>query len=224
MTFTITSLDTPYGFAMFASRPIACGTLAVLLDEPNPHAALYAAKKNGVTHVVEAITVQPLDRLLQPDDVVIPDHLLDRTQGRRSTYFVNRGYGFIGQQPVWCPVLRKALIAGAQEINPRTFTRGTLAVIDQHTDVEQAPHWNAHVAATAGAPTAFLAKELELCYAVVALLGAAASDMGNNIVAAFQHYLPAERDCACGTTMQATRTRGLIGDDWQTWIEDSYGN
>ncbi|HEY1014665.1 MAG TPA: hypothetical protein VGE07_18285 [Herpetosiphonaceae bacterium] len=220
MTFTITSQNTPFGFAMFASRPHPSGTIAVLLDEPNPRAALYAAKKSGVTRVIEAVTAASVDRLLESGDVLIPDQLADLTQGRPSTFFANRGYGFIAQHDVWCPATREALLAGAREINQRAFGRGTLAVVDEGADLSAAPGWGAHAAAVTGAPAAYLAKELELCYAVVVIVGAAASEQGNAIIAAMLKHLPPERACACGQTMAAARERGLVGEDWQTWIGD----
>lgn len=221
MGFTITSSNTPFGLAMFATRSFAGGTVAVLLDEPNPHAALYAAKSQNITHIIEAISVQAVDGLLNEGDVLIPDDLVDLTQNRRSTFFVNRGYGFIGQNPVWCPDTRTALLAAANETTVRVFARGTLAVGEPTTTVAEAQEWGAHALATAGAPTAFLAKELELCYAVVGVVGSAAGPLGNALVAATLKHLPNERTCACSTTMQGARERGLVGDDWRGWIGDT---
>lgn len=218
MSFTITSLSTPFGIAMFATRLHAGGAVAVLLDEPNPHAALYAAKKQGITHVIEAVSAQPVDRLLQVNDILVPDGLVDLTQGRASTFFAQRGYGFISQSPVWCPDTRAALLAGAHTVSQRVFTRGTLAVGEEATDGTIAREWGAQALGTAGAPTAYLAKELELCYAVVVLIGTAASALGNALIAATIKHLPAQRTCACATMMQPTRERGLVGDDWRGWI------
>lgn len=224
MTFTLTSLNTPFGLAMFATRSFNGGSVAILLDEPNPFAALYAAKSQGVTHVIEAVSAQPVDRLLQTNDVLIPDHLVDITEQRQSTFFVNKGYGFIGQNPVWCPAIRAALINAANDVSSRVFTRGTLAVGEATTEPAVAREWQAHALAVAGAPTAYLAKELELCYAVVAVIGAAAGKLGNALVAATVKYLPEQRTCACATTMQSARERGLVGDDWREWIGDYNGD
>lgn len=218
MTFTITSLNTPYGLAMFATRSFAGGSVAILLDEPNPHGAIYAAKSQGVTHIIEAVSVQPVDRLLETNDILIPDHLVDLTEGRQSTFFVNKGYGFIGQNPVWCPTIREALLNGANDVSQRVFSRGTLAVGESTTSLETAREWQAHALAVTSAPTAYLAKELELCYAVVALCGTAAGKLGNALIAATIKHLPEQRTCACTTTMQPTRERGLIGDDWREWL------
>ena len=75
-----------------------------------------------------------------------------------------------------------------------------------------------------GAPTAFLAKELELCYAVVAIVGTAAGPLGNALIAATSKHIPEQRTCACATTMQPARERGLVGDDWRGWIGETNGS
>lgn len=224
MSFTITSLNTPFGIAMFASRSFPGGAVAVLLDEPNPHAALYAAKKQGITHIIEALSAQPVDRLLAAGDVLVPDGLVDLTQGRSSTFFAERGYGFIGQSPVWCPDTRAALLTGANSVSQRVFARGTLAVGEETTELAAAHEWHAQALATAGAPTAYLAKELELCYAVVVIVGTAASSLGNALIAATVKYLPEQRTCACPTMMQPARERGLVDDDWRGWIGEHNGS
>ncbi len=224
MSFTITSLNTPFGLAMFASRSFPGGGVAVLLDEPNPHAALYAAKKQGITHIIEALSAQPVDHLLQDGDVLVPDGLVDLTQGRSSTFFAERGYGFIGQNPVWCPDTRAALLTAANTVSERVYARGTLAVGEATTELAAAREWQVHALATAGAPTAYLAKELELCYAVVVIVGPAASSLGNALIAATVKYLPEQRTCACPTMMQPARERGLVGADWREWIGEHHGS
>ncbi|ABX03780.1 MAG TPA: hypothetical protein DEF47_03925 [Herpetosiphon sp.] len=218
MSFTITSLNTPFGLAMFATKSSAGGSLAILLDEPNPHAAIYAAKSQGVTWIIEAVSMLPCDGLLQPDDILIPDQLVDLTQQRSSTFFRNRGYGFIGQNSVWCPDLRASLLTAAQSISQRVFSRGTLAVGEADTTLEAAQTWQAHGLSRSAAPAAYLAKELELCYAVVGIVGTAASKLGNTLIASVAQHLPTAPTCACRQTMQSARDRGLVGDDWRTWI------
>ncbi|XSG73028.1 hypothetical protein ACP8Y2_12615 [Herpetosiphon llansteffanensis] len=218
MTFTITSLNTPFGLAMFATKNSPNGTVAILLDELNPHAALYAAKTQGVRWIIEAVSMLPCDGLLQLDDIVIPDQLVDLTEQRASTFFRNRGYGFVGQHPVWCPDLRSSLLTAAQSVSQRVFSRGTLAVGEAETTLEAAQSWQAHGLSQSAAPAAYLAKELELCYAVVGIVGTAASTLGNTLIAAVAQHLPSSASCNCRQTMQSARDRGLIGDDWRTWI------
>jgi hypothetical protein len=54
----------------------------------------------------------------------------------------------------------------------------------------------------AGALPAFFAKELEVCYAGVAIVGTAAGPLGNALIAATSKHLPQQCTCAGATTMQ----------------------
>ena len=173
-----------------------------------------------------AITMgeQSVSAIMEPGDIFVPDGLVDLTSGRESTFFAERGYGFIGQDPVWCPDLRAALINAGRSITERTFARGVLAVGEEATEPAEAVGWQAQGLARTGTPATYLAKELELCYAVVGIVGGAASERGNALIAALGKHLPQERTCACATSMQGVRDRGLIGDDWRTWIGDRNGS
>ena len=210
MTWTLTSLNTPFGLAMFATREHSGGTVAVLLDEPDPFAAIYAAKSQGVTRVIEAVSIEPIDRLLQPGDILVPDQLVDLTQQRQATFFTQRGYGFLGQHPVWCEPTRMALIASGESLTQRVFKRGVLAVGETTTTPDAAAAWGAHGLALTGVPATFLAKELELCYAVVGIVGGAASVRGNALIAALQPFLPTER-FLCVWCNNADRPRTRFG-------------
>jgi 5'-methylthioadenosine phosphorylase len=227
--------QTPFGLIALNLVEHASGRVALLLDEPEPRAALYAAKLAGATRVVEVLTTTAVDRLLRPGDRLVPDDLVDLTSGQLQTFFVNKGYGFMGQRPVFCPELRGALLDGLRALpEGRSFARGVLAVVNAPEplyprvapgQLEEARAWGAHVLGWHGAPAAYLAKELELCYAVVCSnmwLDPAGRPVyrprGQELLEAALSLLPASRACACKDAMQPTRQRGLIGDDWKTWI------
>ena len=74
---------------------------------------------------------------------------------------------------------------------------------------------------SSGAPTAFLAKELELCYAVVAIVGTAAGPLGNALIAAISNTY---QNNAPATIMQPARERGLASEDWRGWIGEINGS
>jgi 5'-methylthioadenosine phosphorylase len=227
--------ETPFGPARVQLVEHASGRVALLLDEHEPRAALYAARLAGATRVVEFLTITAVDRLLRPGDRLVPDDLVDLTSGELLTFFVGKGYGFLGQRPVFCPELRGALLGGLRALpEGRSFARGVLAVVNAPEpsysnvmpgQIEEARAWGANVVGTKGSPAAYLAKELELCYAVVCsnmwldLTGRPVyRPAGSELLAAVLAQLPPERGCACKDTMQPTRQRGLIGDDWKTWI------
>lgn len=215
MNVTTQICATPFGTSDL--RVLAAGKqrAALLHDEANPHAAIYAAKSLGLSRVIELVSAIALDRLLSPGAVVVPHDLIDLTVGRGSTFFVGKGYGFLGQQQVFCPELRRAAQQTLEASPLRSFARGTLAIVDEpHTMID--PRWNAQLMAQQAAPAAYLAKELELCYLPLGLLGQ--HDDLTSLVGNLTATLPADRACSCATAMQFTRERGLIGADWRSWL------
>ncbi|HEY0738814.1 MAG TPA: hypothetical protein VGD69_28100 [Herpetosiphonaceae bacterium] len=215
MNVTTQSCATPFGAIELRMIEAGAQRAALLHDETNPHAAIYAAKTLGLSRVIELVSAVALDRLLQTGALVVPHDLVDLTVGRGSTFFVGKGYGFLGQQHVFCPELRRAAQQALEPRPLRSFARGTLAVVD---DIQAAidPRWNAQLMARQGAPAAYLDKELELCYLPLGLLGHH-GDL-TPLIGELLAKLPLDRSCPCATAMQATRERGLIGDDWRSWL------
>lgn len=215
MNVTTQTCATPFG--SIELRVIEAGEqrAALLRDEANPHAAIYTAKMLGISRMIELVSAAALDRLLQPGAVVVPHDLIDLTVGRGSTFFIGKGYGFLGQQQVFCPELRRAAQQTLEAGPLRSFARGTLAVIDD-PQVTLDPCWNAQLMARQGAPAAYLAKELELCYLPLCLIDQ--PDDLTPLIGKLIGELPIDRSCPCATAMQATRERGLIGEDWRSWL------
>ncbi|HEY0603534.1 MAG TPA: hypothetical protein VGD58_11520 [Herpetosiphonaceae bacterium] len=215
MNVTTQTCATPFGSIELRVIEVGAQRAALLHDETNPHAAIYAAKTLGLSRVIELVSAVALDRLLQPGAVVVPHDLVDLTVGRGSTFFVGKGYGFLGQQQVFCPELRRAAQQTLESGPLRSFARGTLAVVDDiHVALDE--RWSAQLMARQGAPAAYLAKELELCYLPLGLLGQA--DDLTPLLCKLIAKLPTARSCPCASAMQATRERGLIGDDWRSWL------
>lgn len=215
MNVTTQTCATPFGAIELRVIEVGEQRAALLRDEAHPHAAIYAAKTLGLSRVIELVSAAALDRLLTPGAVVVPHDLIDLTVGRGSTFFVGKGYGFLGQQQVFCPELRRAAQQTLEAGPLRSFARGTLAVVDD-PQVTIDPRWNAQLMARQGAPAAYLAKELELCYLPLGLLSH--HDDLTPLIGKLIAELPLDRSCPCATAMQAPRERGLIGEEWRIWL------
>lgn len=213
---TSTTIDTPFGAIDLVIREAHGQRTALLHDMIDPRAAIYAAKVCGVERIVERVTAESIDRLLPASALIVPHDTIDLTVGRAATFFVGRGYGFLSQQHVFCPQLRGAAITACGD-QPAAFARGTLAVVDRMDDPID-PRWAAQLRARSGAPAAYLAKELELCYLPLCVIGALDQAAWISLVDDLLGALPQERSCPCATAMRATRERGLIGDDWRGWL------
>lgn len=173
--------DTPYGRP---SAPITIGTIgnhdvAFVPRHGEKHqfsahtvpyrANMWALRALGVRRVFAPCAVGSLKPELGPGAVVVPDQLVDRTSGRADTYFDSGGVHATFADP-YCPTLRTAVT----EL-PGVVDGGTLVVIQgPRFSTRAESQWFAGagfgLVNMTGYPEAVLARELELCYAAIALV------------------------------------------------------
>lgn len=175
------SLDTPYGLP---SAPITVGTVGDhevaflprhgVRHEFSPHtvpyrANMWALRALGVRRIFGPCAVGSLTTELGPGAMVVPDQLVDRTSGRPSTYFDSVGIHVSFADP-YCPTLR----AAATDL-PGVVDGGTMVVIEgPRFSTRAESKWFASAGFTlinmTGYPESVLARELEMCYAAIALV------------------------------------------------------
>ena len=175
------SLDTPYGAP---SAPITVGKVGEhevaflprhgVNHEFSPHAVPYRAnmwalRALGVRRIFGPCAVGSLTPELGPGAMVVPDQLVDRTSGRADTYFDSGGI-HVGFADPYCPTLR----AAASDL-PGVVDGGTMVVIQgPRFSTRAESRWFASQGFTlvnmTGYPEAVLARELEMCYAAIALV------------------------------------------------------
>ena len=175
------SLDTPYGPP---SASITVGTVGEhdvaflprhgLNHEFSPHtvpyrANMWALRALGVRRIFGPCAVGSLTPGLGPGSMVVPDQLVDRTSARADTYFDNGGIHVAFADP-YCPTLRAAVTD-----LPGVVDGGTMVVIQgPRFSTRAESRWFAGQGFTlvnmTGYPEAVLARELEMCYAAIALV------------------------------------------------------
>lgn len=220
--------STPFGDVALRRCVVGGGAMVWVEATISPFAAMYAARWIGAQFVVGLVPAVALNGLLVSGDLLVPDDVVDFTQLPRYTFFAGRGYGFLAQREPFCPLLRGALVAAARSGYPRTFARGMLAAADGQVAVG-ALGAEADVVGAGVVPMCFLARELELCYAPLCVVGDAAvsgepvTQVRADVVGALVEVvagLPGVRGCGCATAMQVYRDRGDVGADWRAWIGD----
>jgi 5'-methylthioadenosine phosphorylase len=174
-------VDTPYGQA---SAPITVGRVGChevaflprhgLSHEYSPHtvpyrANMWALRALGVRRVFGPCAVGSLSAELGAGSIVIPDQLVDRTRGRADTYFDSGGIHVEFADP-YCPNLRAVATQA-----PGVIDGGTMVVIQgPRFSTRAESQWFARQGFTlvnmTGYPEAVLARELEMCYAAIALV------------------------------------------------------
>ena len=258
---------TPYGFSnpvhlheregyryFFLSRHGEHG-----YDRTAPHvnyrANIFAAKALGVERIIAWSGPGIVSKRMRPGDLVLPDDLLDFTRNRPSTFFEGRGIGFIRQFPVFCGTVRKFLLAAGKRggKDQRLLDGGTYACtegprLETPAEVRFLARAGADMVGMTLCPEAFLARELEMCYAPVAYLtnyaegvrpmpyrrgvlfegmlekkGTERVDRARNAIpslalAAARALEGTGRDCPCAVSMERYRRGGLVGPDFRTWV------
>jgi 5'-methylthioadenosine phosphorylase len=136
-------------------------------------ANIYALKSLGVTHIFASGAVGSLREEIAPKNLVLPDQVIDRTFRRPSTFFDDLAVHVEFASP-FCPNLRNALVKAAPGLNTRLHQSGTYVCMEGpqfSTRAESELHrgWGASLIGMTAMPEAKLAREAEICYALVAL-------------------------------------------------------
>lgn len=132
-------------------------------------ANMWALRALGVRRVFAPCAVGSLNPRIERGAVVVPDQLVDRTSGRADTYFDTGGVHTSFADP-YCPTLRTAVTD-----LPDVVDGGTMVVIQgPRFSTRAESQWFAAAGFSlvnmTGYPEAILARELELCYAAIALI------------------------------------------------------
>ena len=235
------SLDTPFGKP---SDAIIVGKLEgigiaflprhgkghrILPTEIPARANIYALKSLGVEHIIAIHSVGSFKQEIKPGDLVIPDQLIDRTQGRVNSFF---GEGIVAHIPFaepFCPVLSQILFNAAKEAGVSVHQGGTYLTMEGpafSTKAESRLHrsWGADIVGMTALPEAKLAREAEICYATIACVSDYDSwheekepvtvdiilnilhkniDTAKKIIKLAVSRMPEKRSCVCASALKA---------------------
>jgi 5'-methylthioadenosine phosphorylase len=232
-------IDTPFGAP---SAAIAIGELAgvrvaflprhgrghtILPGELPSRANIWALKRLGVERIISASAVGSLREEIAPEHAVVPDQLIDRTRGRPGTFFGSGMVAHIAFDEPFCAVLSATLTAAARTGGATLHAGGTCVVIDGPAFSTKAEtrlyrSWGADIIGMTALPEAKLAREAEICYAMLALVTdydtwhdthetVSATlivetvrhniETARRVLAAAVRSLPEARDCPCSTAL-----------------------
>lgn len=136
-------------------------------------ANIWALKSLGVEFIISISACGSLQEEIAPLDLVIPDQIIDRTRGRRSSFFGDGIVAHIGFADPFCPSLSRVLAGCAEAAGPPVHRGGTLVVMEGPAFSTRAESrlyrsWGASLIGMTALPEAKLAREAEICYATVA--------------------------------------------------------
>lgn len=180
-------VETPFGMpsgeilaGRFVGRKIAFinrhGAGHKLLPSEVQYAAnIFAMKKIGVHTLISSGAVGSLCEDIGPGDLVVVDQFIDKTYKRMNTFF--GGFGAVHcemSEPV-CGRLSKRLVVTADDIDVKVHPKGTYVCMEGpqfSSRAESLMHksWGGDLIGMTAMPEAKLAREAQMCYAMVALV------------------------------------------------------
>lgn len=236
------TVDTPYGTP---SAPVTIGTIggrrvAFLPRHGRDHefpphgvpyrANVWAMKELGVTRLFAPSAAGSLRREIAPRTFVVSDQALDMTKGRASTFYDGPTTVHVGFADPYCPAMRTALVEAAAGLGIEHRDGGTMVVIEgprfsTRAESKMFAQMGGDVIGMTQFPEVTLARELELCFANVALV--TDYDVGVDDIPPVSHAevlkvfgenisslrdllfsaipaVPSERDCPCATALAGT--------------------
>jgi len=139
----------------------------------NYRANIYALKMMGVERIVAVSACGSLREDYVPGEIVVPDQLFDRTEGRPRSFFDRGIVAHISAAEPFCADLSETLAASVESAGGRVHRGGTYITIPGprfSTKAESNTYrgWGMSIIGMTTCPEAFLAREAEMCYAVMA--------------------------------------------------------
>ena len=199
----------------------------------NYRANLWAMKELGVTRIIGPTACGSLRADVKPGEMVVADQVVDRTTGRKDTFYDGPITTHISFADPYCPQLRPIAVAALKSLDITTHDKGTIVVIQGplfSTRAEskwfQAAGWE--VINMTQYPECYLARELEICYVNISLITdydvglegediepvsheavmkifASNNERVKNAIFKIVEAIPAERTCGCGSALQGAR-------------------
>ncbi len=153
----------------------------------NYRANLWALHAQGARSIVAVAAVGGIAAGMDSGRLVVPDQIIDYTHGREASYFdgVANPLSHVDFTLPFCEGLRKRLLAAGRAAGHVLHDGGTYGAtqgprLETAAEIDRMERDGADIVGMTGMPEAVLARELGLCYAMLALVVNAAAGRGNN--------------------------------------------
>lgn len=146
--------------------------------EVNYRANLWALQEAGIRRVIAIAAVGGIGSgYLEPGTMVLPDQIIDYTYGRPNTFFTgaDKKVFHIDFTEPYCEALRQSLYEAARAAGHEVVFGGTYGAtqgprFETAAEIARMERDGASIVGMTGMPEAALARELDLCYATLALV------------------------------------------------------
>ncbi|HSW56883.1 MAG TPA: S-methyl-5'-thioadenosine phosphorylase [Dehalococcoidales bacterium] len=198
----------------------------LLPNEVPSLANVYALKSLGVEFIIAINSCGSFRDDIKPGELLVPDQVIDRTSGRRNTFFGEGVVAHVSMADPFCSRLSQTIFKAAQSAGAAVHLGGTYIAMEGPAFSTRAESnlyrsWGASVIGMTVFPEAKLAREAEICYASLCCVtdydcwkeehvtaDVIISCMQKNISAAKEiiklavAHLPDRRDCQCASALE----------------------
>jgi 5'-methylthioadenosine phosphorylase len=141
--------------------------------EVNYRANIYALKSLGVTRIVSISACGSLREDFAPGHIVIPDQLFDFTKNRARSFFEGGMVAHVSVADPFCPDLSQEVFQATEKTGATTHRGGAFITIEgprfsTRAESNTFRSWGMALIGMTTSPEAFLAREAEICYSVMA--------------------------------------------------------
>jgi len=192
----------------------------------NYRANIWGLKSLEVERIIATNAVGAIDQQLTPGEIVVPSDIVDVTKSRIGTFYEGAPVTHIDVSQPYCPKIREVLtssILATGRSRPKDVVMACTEGPRYETpaEIKMLRTMGCQIVGMTGAPEAFLARELEMCYASISFVsnmaaglqrtlsareveekGHETSKVLNKILTGAIAEIPESRkDCPCGTAL-----------------------
>ena len=142
----------------------------------NYRANIWALHAQKVSRIVSVATVGGIHPELRPGRLAVPDQIIDYSHGRETTFAEYGNQQVTHHDFTWpyCEVARQSCIQALEEVGEDVFIRGTYGCtqgprLETKAEIDRMAADGCDMVGMTGMPEAYLAKEIGLCYAAIAV-------------------------------------------------------
>jgi len=198
----------------------------------NYRANIWGLKSLRVERIIATNAVGAIDQGLTPGEIVLPTDLVDMTKSRAGTFYEGPPVTHIDVSQPYCPterevIAKSATAAGRSQPKDVVMACTEGPRYETPAEIKMLRTIGCHIVGMTGAPEAFLARELEMCYASVSFVsnmaaglqrtlsarevedkGRETSQVLNKILVGAVSKMPESRkDCPCGTALSQAQLK-----------------
>jgi 5'-methylthioadenosine phosphorylase len=147
----------------------------ILPTEVPSKANIWALKSLGVRKIISISAVGSLDENYKPGDFAVCDQIIDRTRSRANSYFGEGVVGHVSLADPFCADSSEKIVKVMEKSGHPFHKRGTVIAMEGplfSTRGESFMYrsWNAQLIGMTSLPEAKLAREAEICFALIAMV------------------------------------------------------